>query len=129
MLQFEGNTEIDLLKIKVQAIGFIKTFKFEKNDQEKLIDLVIELTRELIFCQVDSYLCLACYKQEREKGLEVYVYNKNMSTGKAREALRNNNNLNKKSIMLDKSSEFLDDFELWREQETGIEVRLLKWVK
>jgi len=45
MLQFQGRniaSEFDLLRIKVQAIDFIKPIKFEKTDLEKLADLVFE---------------------------------------------------------------------------------------
>ena len=45
MLQFQGRniaSEFDLIRIKVQAIDFIKPIKFEKTDLEKLADLVFE---------------------------------------------------------------------------------------
>ena len=132
MLQFQGRnitSEFDLLRIKVQAIDFIKTIKFEKTDLEKLADLVFELAKELIFNQVDAYICLNCYKLERKKGLEIYVYNKNMSLEKAQDALKNNYNLNRRGIVLDKNSGFLDKFELKRELKSGIEVDILKWSK
>jgi len=117
------------LRVKVQAIDFIKPLKFEKTDQEKLTDLIFELAKELIFNQADAYICLNCYKLERKKGLEVYIYNKNMPLEKAQEALNNNCNLNKKGISLDKISGFLDKFELKREPHSGIEVNILKWSK
>ena len=107
MLQFQGRnitSEFDLLRVKVQAIDFIKPIKFEKTDLEKLADLVFELAKELIFNQVDAYICLNCYKLERKKGLEIYVYNKNMSLEKAQDALNNNYNLNRRGIVLDKNS-------------------------
>jgi len=132
MLQFNGRnitSEFDLLRVKVQAIDFIKPLKFEKTDLEKLADLVFELAKVLIFNQVDAYICLNCYKLERKKGLEVYVYNKNMTLEKAQEALTNNCNLSKKDISLDKISGFLDKFELKRELKSGIEVNILKWSK
>jgi hypothetical protein len=132
MLQFQGRnitSEFDLLRVRVQAIDFIKPIKFEKIDLEKLADLVFELAKELIFNQVDAYICLNCYKLERKKGLEVYVYNKNMSLEKALEALINNCNLSKKGISLDKNSGFLDKFELKKEAKSGIEVNILKWSK
>jgi len=132
MLQFNGSnitSEFDLLRVKVQAIDFIKPLKFEKTDLEKLADLVFELAKELIFNQVDAYICLNCYKLERKKGLEVYVYNKNMPLEKAQEALNNNCNLSKKGISLDKISGFLDKFELKKEPHSGIEVNILKWSK
>jgi len=132
MLQFQGRnitSEFDLLRVKVQAIDFIKPIKFQNSDLEKLADLVFELAKELIFNQVDAYICLNRYKLERKKGLEVYVYNKNMSLEKAQEALNNNYNLNKKGISLDKNSGFLDKFELKREPKSGIEVDILKWSK
>ena len=132
MLQFQGRnitSEFDLLRVKVKAIDFIKPIKFEKTDLEKLADLVFELAKELIFNQVDAYICLNCYKLERKKGLEVYVYNKNMSLEKAQEALNNNYNLSKKGISLDKNSGFLDKFDLKREPKSGIEVNILKWSK
>ena len=132
MLQLQGRnitSEFDLLRVKVQAIDFIKPLKFEKTDQEKLTDLIFELAKELIFNQADAYICLNCYKLERKKGLEVYIYNKNMPLEKAQEALNNNCNLNKKGISLDKISGFLDKFELKREPHSGIEVNILKWSK
>ena len=132
MLQFQGRnitSEFDLLRVKVQAIDFIKPIKFQNSDLEKLTDLVFELAKELIFNQVDAYICLNCYKLERKKGLEVYVYNKNMSLEKAQEALNNNCNLNKKGISLDKNSGFLDKFDLKKEPKSGIEINILKWSK
>jgi hypothetical protein len=132
MLQFQGRnitSEFDLLRVKVQAIGFIKPIKFQNSDLEKLADLVFELAKELIFNQVDAYICLNCYKLERKKGLEVYVYNKNMSLEKAQEALNNNCNLSKKGVSLDKNSGFLDKFELKKEAKSGIEINILKWSK
>jgi len=132
MLQFQGRnitSEFDLLRVKVQAIDFIKPIKFQNSDLEKLADLVFELAKELIFNQVDAYICLNCYKLERKKGLEMYVYNKNMSLEKAQEALNNNCNLSKKGISLDKNSGFLDKFDLKREPKSGIEVNILKWSK
>jgi hypothetical protein len=132
MLQFQGRnitSEFDLLKVKVQAIDFIKPIKFEKTDFEKLADLVFELAKELIFNQVDAYICLNCYKLERKKGLEMYVYNKNMSLEKAQEALNNNCNLSKKGISLDKNSGFLDRFDLKKDPKAGIELHILKWSK
>ncbi len=132
MIQFQGrniNSEFDLLKVKVQAIDFIKPIKFEKTDIDKLADLVFELAKELIFDQIDAYICLNCYKLERKKGLEMYVYNKNMSLEKAQEALNNNCNLSKKGIFLDIKSGFLDKFDLKRELKSGIEVNILKWSK
>jgi hypothetical protein len=132
MLQFQGRnitSEFDLLRVKVQAIDFIKPIKFEKTDLEKLADLVFELAKELIFNQVDAYICLNCYKLERKKGLEVYVYNKNMSLEKAQEVLNNNCNLTQKGVSLDKNSGFLDKFDLKREPKSGIEVNILKWSK
>jgi hypothetical protein len=132
MLQFQGRnitSEFDLLKVKVQAIDFIKPLKFEKTDLEKLADLVYELAKELIFNQVDAYICLNCYKLERKIGLEMYVYNKNMSLEKALEALINNCNLSKKGISLDKKSGFLDKFDLKNEVKSGIEINILKWSK
>jgi|GEM_PF-1563238 len=132
MLQFQGrniNSEFDLLRIKVQTIDFIKPIKFKDGDIEKLAELVFELAKELIFNQVDAYICLNCYKQERKKGLEIYVYNKNMCLEKAQEALDNNCNLNRKGIFLDKNFGFLDGFELKRDSKAGIEVNILKWSK
>jgi len=132
MLQFQGRkitSEFDLLRVKVQAINFIKPIKFEKTDLEKLADLIFELAKELIFNQVDAYICLNCYKLERKKGLEMYIYNKNMSLEKAQEALNNNCNLSKKGIFLDKNSGFLDKFELRKEAKSGIEINILKWSK
>ena len=132
MLQFQGRnitSEFDLLRVKVQAIDFIKPIKFEKTDLEKLADLVFELAKNLIFNEVDAYICLNCYKLERKKGLEVYVYNKNMPLEKAQEALNNNCNLSKKGISLDKILGFLDKFELKKETKSGIEVNILKWSK
>ena len=132
MLQFQGRnitSEFDLLRVKVQAIDYIKPIKFQNSDLEKLADLVFELAKELIFNQVDAYICLNCYKLERKKGLEVYVYNKNMPLEKALEALINNCNLSKKGISLDKKSGFLDKFELNKEAKSGIEINILKWSK
>jgi len=132
MLQFNGRnitSDFDLLRVKVQAIDFIRPLKFEKTEQEKLADLLFELTKELIFSQVDAYICLNCYKLEQKKGLEVYVYNKNMPLEKAQEALNNNCNLSKKGISLDKILGFLDKFELKKEPKSGIEVNILKWSK
>jgi len=132
MLQFQGRnitSEFDLLRVKVQAIDFIKPIKFEKTELEKLADLVFELAKELIFNQVDAYICLNCYKLERKKGLEMYVYNKNMPLEKAQKALNNNCNLSKKGISLDKNSGFLDKFDLKREPKSGIEIDILKWSK
>ncbi|OIO34019.1 MAG: hypothetical protein AUJ70_01950 [Candidatus Omnitrophica bacterium CG1_02_40_15] len=132
MLQFQGRnitSEFDLLRVKAQTIDFIKPIKFQNSDLEKLADLVFELAKELIFNQIDAYICLNCYKLERKKGLEVYVYNKNMSLEKALEALINNCNLSKKGISLDKKSGFLDKFELNKEAKSGIEINILKWSK
>jgi hypothetical protein len=105
MLQFLSRnitSEFDLLKAKVQVIDFIKSLKFRKTDQEKLTDLVYELTKELVLNQTDAYICLNRYKLERKKGLEVYAYNKSISLEKAQETLNNNYNLSKKGISLDK---------------------------
>jgi len=132
MLQFQGRnitSEFDLLRVKVQAIDFIKPLKFEKTDQEKLADLIYELTKEFIFNQVNAYISLNCYKLERKKGLEIYVYNKNLSIEKAQEALINNYNLSKKGNLLDKDSGFLDKFELKKEAKSGIEINIIKWSK
>ena len=132
MLQFQGRnitSEFDLLRVKAQTIDFIKPIKFQNSDLEKLADLVFELAKELIFNQIDAYICLNCYKLERKKGLEMYVYNKNMSLEKALEALINNCNLSKKGISLDKKSGFLDKFELNKEAKSGIEINILKWSK
>ena len=132
MLQLQGRnitSEFDLLRVKVRAIDFIKPIKFQNSDLAKLADLVFELAKELIFNQVDAYICLNCYNLERKKGLEVYVYNKNMSLEKALEALINNCNLSKKGISLDKNSGFLDKFDLKNDPKTGIEVNILKWSK
>jgi len=132
MLQFLGRnitSDFDLLRVKVQAINFMKPIKFDNSDLEKLADLVYELAKQLIFNEADAYICLNCYKLERKKGLEMYVYNKNMSLEKAQEALDNNCNLSKKGIPLDKNSGFLDKFDLKRELTSGIEVNILKWSK
>ena len=132
MLQFQGRnitSEFDLLRVKVQAIDFIKPIKFEKIDLEKLADLVYELAKELVFNEVDAHIYLNYYKLERKKGLEMYVYNKNMSLEKAQEALNNNCNLSKKGISLDKNSGFLDKFDLKKEVKSGIEINILKWLK
>jgi len=132
MLQFQGRnitSEFDLLRVKVQAIDFIKPIKFEETDLEKLANLVYELAKELIFNQADAYICLNCYKLDRKKGLEMYVYNKNMSLEKAQEALINNCNLSKMGISLGKNSGFLDKFELNKEAKSGIEINILKWSK
>lgn len=132
MLQFQGRnitSEFDLLRVKVQTIDFIKPLRFEKIDLEKSADLVYELTKELVFNQTDAYICLNCYKQERKKGLEVYVYNKCMSVEKAQEALNNNCNLNKKDISLDKKAGFLDEFNIKKDLKAGIEIHILKWSK
>lgn len=132
MLQFHGRnitSEFDLLRVKVQSIDFIRPIKFDKTDLEKLTDLIFELAKELIFNQVDAYICLNCYKLERKKGLEMCVYNKNMSIGKAQEVLNNNCNLSKKGISLNKNSGFLDEFELKRDPKSGVEINILKWAK
>lgn len=133
MLQFQGrniNSEFDLLRVRVQTIDFIKSLKlFDKTDLERLSDLVYELTKELVFNRIDAHICLNHYKQERKKGLEVYVYNKNMSIEKAQEALNNNYNLSKKGISLDKNAGFLDNFDLKQDLKSGIEIRILKWAK
>jgi hypothetical protein len=132
MLQFQGrdiSSEFDLLRVKVQAIDFIKPIKFQNSDLEKLADLTFELAKELIFNQVDAYICLNFYNFDRKKGLEMYVYNKNMSLEKAQEALNNSCSLSKKGISLDRNSGFLDKFELKKEIKSGIEVNILKWSK
>ena len=117
------------MRVKAQAIDFIKPIKFEETDLKKLANLVYELAKELIFNQVDAYICLNCYNLERKKGLEMYLYNKNMSLEKALEALINNCNLSKMGISLDKNSGFLDKFELNKEAKSGIEINILKWSK
>jgi len=132
MLQFQGRnitSEFDLLKVKVQAIDFIKPIKFQNSDLEKLADLTFELAKELIFNQVDAYICLNFYNFQRKKGLEMYVYNKNMSLEKAQEALNNSCSLDKKGISLDRNSGFLDKFELKKEIKSGIEVNIFKLLK
>jgi HD-GYP domain-containing protein (c-di-GMP phosphodiesterase class II) len=132
MLQFQGRnitSEFDLLKVKVQAIDFIKPIKFQNSDLEKLADLTFELAKELIFNQVDAYICLNFYNFNREKGLEMYVYNKNMSLEKAQEALNNSCSLSKKGISLDRKSGFLDKFKLKKEIKSGIEVNIFKLLK
>jgi len=132
MLQFQGRnitSEFDLLRVKAQAIDFIKPIKFEKTELEKLADLVFELARELIFNQVDAYICLNCYKLEQKKGLEIYVYNKNMSVRKAQVLLNDNYILSRKSIILDRGLSFLNKFELKKEPKSGIEINILKWSK
>jgi len=132
MLQFQGRnitSEFDLLRVKVQAIDYIKPIKFEETDLQKLANLVYELAKELIFNQADAYICLNCYKLDRKKGLEMYLYNKNMSLEKALEALINNCNLSKMGISLGKNSGFLDKFELNKEVKSGIEINILKWSK
>ena len=132
MLQFQGRnitSEFDLLRVKVQAIDFIKPIKFEKTDLEKLADLVFELAKELIFNQVDAYIYLNYYKLEKKKGLEIYVYNKNMPVEKAQIILNDNYNLSRRGIILDQGAGFLDKFELKKEPKSGIEINILKWAK
>ena len=132
MLQIQGRnitSEFDLLRVKAQAIDFIKLIKFQSSDLEKLADLTFELAKELIFNQVDAYICLNYYNFERKKGLEMYVYNKNMSLEEAQEALNNNCDLSKKGIFLDKNSGFLDKFELKKESKSGIEINIFKLSK
>jgi hypothetical protein len=132
MLQFQGRnitSEFDLLRVKAQAIDFIKPIEFQNSDLKKLADLTFELAKELIFNQVDAYICLNFYNFNRKKGLEIYVYNKNMSLEKTQKALNNNCSLNKKGLFLDRNSGFLDKFELKKEVKSGIEVNILKWLK
>ncbi|MCM8792528.1 MAG: hypothetical protein NC826_05260 [Candidatus Omnitrophica bacterium] len=132
MLQFQGRnitSEFDLLRVKVQAIDFIKPIKFEKTELENLADLVFELAKELIFNQVDAYICLNCYKLERKRGLEIYVYNKNISIEKAQAALNDNYNLGKRGIIVGQSPGFLDKFELKNDPKSGVEINILKWSK
>ena len=127
MLQFLGknvNSKYDLLIVKVKVADFIKPFKFGKIDSEKLIDLVFELTRRLVFNQPDAQIYINCCKRERKKGLEIYIYNKLVTMEKAQQILDSNYIVNIESIILDKN--FFDTFELRQDPELGVEVHIVK---
>lgn len=127
MLQFLGknvNSKYDLLIVKVKVADFIKPLKFGKIDSEKLIDLVFELTRRLVFNQPDAHIYLNCCKRERKKGLEIYIYNKLVTMEKAQQILDSNYIVNIESIILDKN--FFDTFELRQDPELGVEVHIVK---
>ena len=127
MLQFLGknvNSKYDLLIVKVKVADFIKPLKFGKIDSEKLIDLVFELTRRLVFNQPDAHIYLNCCKRERKKGLEIYIYNKLVTMEKAQQILDSNYIVNIESIILDKN--FFDSFELRQDPELGVEVHIVK---
>jgi len=132
MLQFNGRnitSEFDLLRVKVQAMDFIKPLKFEKTDQEKLGDLIFELTKELIFKQTNSFISLNIYKLERKKGLEINVLTSQFNVEKTQKVIKNNYNLAKKGISLDKNAGFLDEFDLRPDIKSGTEIRIMKWLK
>jgi len=127
VLQFLGknvNSKYDLLIVKVKVADFIKPFKFGKIDSEKLIDLVFELTRRLVFNQPDAQIYINCCKRERKKGLEIYIYNKLVTMEKAQQILDSNYIVNIESIILDKN--FFDTFELRQDPELGVEVHIVK---
>jgi len=127
VLQFLGknvNSKYDLLIVKVKVADFIKPLKFGKIDSEKLIDLVFELTRRLVFNQPDAHIYLNCCKRERKKGLEIYIYNKLVTMEKAQQILDSNYIVNIESIILDKN--FFDTFELRQDPELGVEVHIVK---
>jgi len=130
MLQFFGkniNSKYDLLVVKVKVSDFVKPLKFGKIDSEKLVDLVFELTRKLVFNQPDAHIYLNCCKQERKKILEIYIYNKSMTIENTRQVLNTNHDMSSESTILDKS--FFDVFELRQDPQLGAEAHVVKLLK
>jgi len=130
VLQFLGkniNSKYDLLVVKIKVADFIKPLKFGKIDSEKLIDSVFELTRKLVFNQLDAHIYLNCCKRERKKGLEIYIYNKSLTLEKAQQILNSNYDVSGDSIFLDKN--FFDSFELRQDPKLGAEVHIVKLLK
>ncbi len=130
MLQFLGkdvNSKYDLFLIKAQVSDFIKPLKFEKADMEKIADLLFEAAREFIFNMPDSHMYLNHYKQDRKKGLEIYIYNKGMTAEKMLGILNINYCLSNESVFSDRS--FFDIFEVKRDPKLGAGVHIVKWQK
>ena len=130
MLQFLGksiNSKYDLLVVKMKAFDFIRSLKFEKTDAEKLQNFIFELANELIFNQTDAYIYLNYYRQERKKGLEIYVYNKSITIERTQQILSNNFVMANRSIFFDKS--YFDSFELRQDPKLGAEVHIIKLLK
>ncbi len=131
MRYFKGKkikNELDLLKLKVEAIDFIKSMKFKKTDLDKLTDLIFELAAEFIFNESDAYMSLVSYSYNTKKELEVYVYNKHTSVEMAREFLDNKYNLMKGTYLYE-DTKFVDVFELKPEEKSGIGIRIVKFLK
>jgi hypothetical protein len=130
MLQYLGkdvNSKYDLFLLKAQIADFIKPLKFGKADVEKFTDLMFELTKALVFNMPDAYMYLNHHKQERRKGLEIYLYNKSMTIDKMRGILNINYCLGNESIISDRS--FFDNFELMQDPKLGAGVHIIKWQK
>ena len=129
MLQFHGkniNTELDLLRVKVQAHDFIRPLKFDKGSLEKLSDLIYELTKDLVLNQQEAYIAVNMYRLEHRKGIEIYVQTQCESIEQVRDILRNDYNFEKKGIFFDKSAGFLDVFELKKEPQSKADIHIIK---
>jgi hypothetical protein len=130
VLQFLGkniNCKYDLLVVKVKVADFVKPLKFGKIDSEKLVDSIFELTRKLVFNQSDAHIYLNYCKQERRKGLEIYIYNKSVTMEKTHQILNSNYDISGESIFLDKN--FFDSFEFRQDPRLGAEVHGIKLLK
>jgi len=129
MLQFHGkniNTELDLLRVKVQAYDFIRTLKFDKGSLEKLSDLIYELTKVLVLNQQEAYIAVNMYRLEHRKGIEICVQTQCESIERVRDILRNDYSFEKKGIFFDKSAGFLDVFELKKEPQSKVDIHIIK---
>lgn len=130
MLQFLGknaNSKYDLFLLKVKISDFIKPVKFEKADAEKFTESLFELTKELVFNMPDAYMYLSYHKQERKKGLEIYIYNKGMTVDTMRGILNINYYQGNENSFSGRS--FFDDFEVRQDPKLGAGVHIVKWQK
>ena len=131
MLCFQSSnvtSKFDLLRVKVQAIDFIKSLKFDKGVLEKLANLVYELTKELVLEQPDACIYINIYRLERKKGLEINVLTTQMTVEKVLAVLKNNSALAKKGIYPDKSAGFLDTFDL-NPEKSGSMLHIIKLLR
>jgi len=129
MFQFHGkniNTELDLLRVKVQAYDFIKALKFNKVSLEKLSDFIYELTKDLVLNQQEAYIAVNMYRLEHSKGIEIYVQTQCESIEQVQDILRNDYNFEKKGIFFDKSTGFLDVFEFKKETQSKTDIHIIK---
>lgn len=131
MLQFHGkniNSELDLLRVKVQANDFIRPLKFDKSNLEKLSDLIYELAKDLVLNQQQAYIFINIYRLGRRKGIEIYVQTQYESTEQVQDILRNDYDFEKKGISFDKGAGFLDVFEL-KKLNSKADIHIIKLLK